>query len=339
MNILAIGATGFIGPHVVRRLGEQGHDVAVFHRGETGAALPGSTRRIHGDRNNLPEFRDEFERFAPEVVLDVVPYTEAQTRQTVTVFAGLADRLVVVSSNDVYRNYDGWRGKSTHPPDPVPLGEDAPLRKNRYPYRGYEGLDFEYADDYDKILVEQAAKGSSALPSTMLRLPAVYGPESEQHRLRAHVKRMVDKRPFILLGERQARWRWTHGYVENVAAAIALAVTDERAAGRVYNVGERETPTEAQRVQKLAEVVGWTGEILELPQEQLPVHLQGPFHWKYELVTDTGRIREELGYREPIGWKEALERTVAWEQMNLSRAAGEEQFDYAAEDEAVAKAP
>jgi len=338
MKILAIGATGFIGPPVVHRLDGQGHEVAVFHRGETEADLPGSTRHIHGDRNNLSEFRDAFEQFAPEVVVDVVPYTEAQIRQTVEVFTAVADRLVVVSSSDVYRNYDGWRGESKHPPDSVPLREDAPLREKHYPYRGYEELDFEYADDYDKILVEKAARNSSALPSTILRLPAVYGPENEQHRLRAQLQRMVDERPFILLDETQAQWRWTHGYVDNVAAAIALAATDEQAAGWVYNVGERETPTEAQRVQKLAEIVGWTGEVIDLPHEELPDHLQAPFNWKYELATDTSRIRDELSYSEPTSWEEALEQTVAWEEMNVSGTTEDGQFDYAAEDEAVENA-
>jgi len=338
MKVLAIGATGFIGPPVVRQLDEQGHEVAVFHRGETEAKLPGLTRHIHGDRNTLSEFRDAFEKFAPDVVIDVVPYTEAQIRQTVEVFAGLADRLVVVSSSDVYRNYDGWRGESTHPPDPVPLVEDAPLRETHYPYRGYEGLDFEYADDYDKILVEKAATSSSALSSTILRLPAVYGPENDQHRLRAHLRRMVDERPFILLDETQAQWRWTHGYVDNVAAAIALAATDEKAAGRVYNVGERETPTEAERVRRLAKIVGWTGEVIDLPQEELPDHLQAPFNWQYELATDTSRIRDELSYSEPISWEEALGQTVAWEQMNMSGPVEDEQSDYASEDEAVENA-
>jgi len=338
MKVLAIGATGFIGPPVVRYLDEQGHEVAVFHRGKTEAELPGSTRHIHGDRNNLSELRDAFERFGPEVVVDVVPYTEAQIRQTVQALTGLADRLVVVSSSDVYRNYDGWRGESTHPPDPVPLREDAPLREKHYPYQGYEELDFEYADDYEKILVEKAAKSRSALPSTILRLPAVYGPENEQHRLRAHLQRMVDECPFILLGETQAQWRWTHGYVENVAAAIAFAATYEQAAGRTYNVGERETPTEAKRVQKLAEIVGWTGEVVELPNEELPDHLQAPFNWQYELATDTSRFRDELGYSEPVSWEEALEQTVAWEQMNVSGTTEDGQFDYAAEAEAVENA-
>jgi uncharacterized protein YbjT (DUF2867 family) len=49
---------------------------------------------------------------------------------------------------------------------------------------------------------------------------------------------MDDGRSAILLEKGMASWRWTHGYVEDVAAAVALAVMDERAAGRTYNVGE-----------------------------------------------------------------------------------------------------
>jgi nucleoside-diphosphate-sugar epimerase len=35
------------------------------------------------------------------------------------------------------------------------------------------------------------------------------------------------------------------GYVDNVAVAIAIVVTDERASGRIYNVGEDHALTEA----------------------------------------------------------------------------------------------
>ena len=229
MTLLAIGATGFIGPHVVRQLIQQNHDVTVFHRGETTADLPDAVRSIHGNRNTLAKHRATFERLAPDVVID----------------------LVAISSSDVYRNYDGWRGVSDHAPDPVPLGENAPLRDTLYPYRGYEELDFAYADDYDKILVERTVMGADSLASTVLRLPAVYGPGNAQHRLAPHLRRMDDGRPALLMDARQARWRWTHGYVENVAAAIAHAVTDERATGQVVNVGEATTPTAAGRVEAL----------------------------------------------------------------------------------------
>ena len=57
------------------------------------------------------------------------------------------------------------------------------------------------------------------LPATVLRLPAVYGPGDTQHRLRAYLRQMDDGRPSIPLPDGQADWRWTRGYVENVASS------------------------------------------------------------------------------------------------------------------------
>lgn len=49
-------------------------------------------------------------------------------------------------------------------------------------------------------------------------------------------------------------------------------------------------------------------------------------------VYDTGRIRREPGYEEPVPREEALERTVAWERSNPPEQVGPDRFDYAAED-------
>ena len=76
MRVLVIGGTAFIGPPVVRRLAEQGHEVTVFHRGKTEAELPPSVRHIHHDwdrwaePSRLGEFVAEFRRISPDVVLE-----------------------------------------------------------------------------------------------------------------------------------------------------------------------------------------------------------------------------------------------------------------------------
>lgn len=336
VNVLAIGATGFLGSRVVRRLVRQGHRVAVFHRGMTEAKFPESVRHIFGDRNELPGMIAELKRFAPDVVLDVIPYTERQARQTAEVFSGRAARLVAISSGDVYRNYDGLRGKGKHPPDPVPLSEESPLREHFYPYRGSDAINwFTDRDEYEKILVERVVLEHRNLAGTVMRLPAMYGPGDSYHRFFGYLKRMEDKRPFILLGKEQARWRWTHGYVENVALAVVLAVTDQRAAGRIYNVGERKAPTESERVLRLARATGWKGEVIAFPEARLPEHLKVGFDWRYQLVTDTRRIRDELGYEEPVAELEALSQTLQWERSHPPVSLAPEQFDYGAEDRAL----
>lgn len=332
MRVLAIGATGFIGPHVVRLLTEQGHDVSILHRGETSSELPQEVRHIFGDRDDLVGLKSKLERFRPDVVLDLIPYTEAQAKKVIETFRGLARRVVSVSSADVYRNYDGLRGKSTVPPDRAPLSEDAPLRETRFPYQG-NGLPFAWADDYDKILVETVVLGDPDLPGTVLRLPAVYGPGDKQHRLRPYLRPMDDGRSAILLSIEQAEWRWTRGYVKNVAAAIALVVADDRTADRIYNVGEEPTPTEREWIDRIGEVAGWTGKVVALPAKHLPEHFHQPFDFRYDLASNTRCIRDELGYVEPVPRQKALEQTIEWERSQRDESG---RPDYAAEDAALA---
>jgi nucleoside-diphosphate-sugar epimerase len=93
MKILVIGGTGFIGPFVVRDLVEQGHNVAVFHRGNAKPVLPDSVRRMVGDRNDLAAHRADFERFAPDVVVDFLLSDDRQAQALMECFRGLVSRV------------------------------------------------------------------------------------------------------------------------------------------------------------------------------------------------------------------------------------------------------
>src|SRR5947209_6957417 len=109
MRVLVLGGTSFIGPTAVRRLAARGHQVAVFHRGKSNAPLPSNVQHIYGDRAQLGDFADAFREFDPEIVLDMMPLTEQAGQRLVELFCGLARRLVVISSVDVYRAYDRFR--------------------------------------------------------------------------------------------------------------------------------------------------------------------------------------------------------------------------------------
>jgi nucleoside-diphosphate-sugar epimerase len=337
MHVLAIGATGFIGPHVVRQLAAQGCAVSILHRGRTRAALPRGVQAIHGDRTDPGQLHAAVSRSAPDVVLDLIAYTEADARALVAATRDSCPRLVVLSSGDVYRNYAGLQGDASATPDRGPLDEDSRTRKRLYPYRALATGPRELMYSYEKLLVERIVRSAPTDPATVLRLPMVYGPGDRQHRLWPYLGRMLDGRPAILLGERQAAWRTTRGYVEDVAAAIARAVMDPRAAGRTYNVGEPEALTEAEWVRAVGRAAGWEGEVVVLPDERLPSHLRTPMDWRYHLATDTRRLREELEFHEVVGRDEGLRRTVAWELANPPR---EPQFgapEYAAEDAALGR--
>src|SRR5262249_29172470 len=155
------------------------------------------------------------------------------------------------------------------------------------------------------------------------------------HRFHPFLKRMDDGRPCILFAEDVAAWRTPRGYVEDVAAGIALAATSDRAAGRVYNIGEAECFSELDWAKKIATTTGWKGEFVVLPREKIPSHLVLPYNTAQHLVVSSARIREELGYREMTPPAEAFQRTIAWERAHLPQHVGIP-FDYDAEDAALA---
>jgi len=165
----------------------------------------------------------------------------------------------------------------------------------------------------------------------------VYGPRDNQHRLFPYLKRMDDHRPHIIVEEGSVHWRWSRGYVEHVAAAIVLAVTDPRATGRIYNVSDEPTLTIAQWIRAIGDVAGWHGTIVSLPQAQLPAALRSKINTSQDLFYNTTRIRQELGYRELVSLSEALNQTIAWQRANPPKAIDTDQFDYALEDAVLAE--
>src|SRR3989442_708033 len=116
MKVLVIGGTRFIGARAVRRLIEEGHEVSVFHRGQTNSATPPSVKHILGDRCNLSGFASEFARIPPDVVLDMICYNEQEAETLINTFRGIAPRLVVASSMDVYLAYGCLLGLEAAPP-------------------------------------------------------------------------------------------------------------------------------------------------------------------------------------------------------------------------------
>jgi nucleoside-diphosphate-sugar epimerase len=292
MRVLVIGGTKFIGPYLVRLLYERGHEITVFHRGENETVLPAQVRHVHDPRAAMPitEFPKELLEPASDIVIHMIAMGEADARAAVSGFGKRASRIVWLSSGDVYRAYGRIIGIEPPAKDPGQsesglLNEDSPLRTVLYPYRKPATAPNDLGYYYEKILVEKAAFADPATPSVVLRLPKVYGPESNRDLATVYRYRHLGS------------WRWTHGYVENVAEAIVLAATHPAAVRRTYNVGEEHTPTVE-------------GRLKSLPPSGLTPDDSQHFAVLQDIAYDTSRIRSELGYRERIAYEEGIRRTL-----------------------------
>jgi nucleoside-diphosphate-sugar epimerase len=334
MRILVIGGTGFIGRHVVRYLTGMRHEVVVFHRGAREVDPPVGVRHLHGDRERLADYLPEFRQVAPNVViLMVIPQGNDRTaRDFVRTFKGIAQRSLVITSRDVYRAFTRLWRLEMGSPDPVPLTEESPLRECLYPYRHL--VEDPAWHDYDDILIERVVMSEPDLPGTVLRLPVIYGPDDHSfHRMFPYLKRMDDRRPAILLDADGAKWRDSRVHVEDAAWAIALAASNQRAQGRIYNVAPVRTLTEAEWVDSVGRAAGWQGEIVPIPRERLPRHLVRDLDYRHDLALSSERIRNELGYSERVPFEVGVRKTVEWQRVNPPEIRPG-LFDYKAEDEA-----
>src|ERR1700722_248380 len=277
MRCLVIGGTRVIGPHVVRRLCALGWDIAVLHRGIHRPVLPAGVLRIVDESAGIPVVRGPIaaRRFEPHVVLHMIALGERDAEAAMDAFVGHADRIVVLSSGDVYRAYGRFIGTAAGPIEPTPLTENSPLRDCLFPYRSSAASADALCYWYDKILVERAVLSRGDLPGTVLRLPKVYGPDENSDLASVYGFRG------------QPQWRWTHGHVENVAEAITRAVGDPRAANNIFNVGEAHTPTMVERLARLRD------------RETAVADVAGK-NFEQDIVLDTSKIRRVLDFTEAI---------------------------------------
>jgi nucleoside-diphosphate-sugar epimerase len=330
MRICVVGGTGFIGTHVVRKLLSGDHSVTVLHRGSTRSDCSSTARVVHGSRERLCELRESIANDGIDVVIDMSAHSEADAKALVQACSGWSRRAVVVSSQDVYRAYGRLTGLEPGPPIETPLSEDSPLRQNLFPYGAKR-------PDYEKILVERIVMEARELRGTVLRLPMVYGPGDGQHRLYPHLKRMDDGRPFILMTDSAAHWRWTRGYVEDVATCIAKAAVDVATSGRIWNLGHPDALTLKQWVESIARVVGWKGEIITCPREQMPKELVLRLNLDQQMDSDTSRFAKQVGGMELIEFDEGLRRTIDWERAHPPSETDPAAFNYELEDNCVAE--
>lgn len=318
MHVLVLGGTAFIGPHICAELVALGHRVTVFHRGRTAAPLDASVTRLRGDRRQLGAHLAELRALRPDVVVDMIAFARHDALDLLEVFAGHAGRAVVVSSCDVYRNFGGLIKIESHPPDPLPLTETAPLRQRHFPFRAQAAGPNDWAYDYDKIEVEAVLRAAESLPTCLVRMPMVYGEGDRQRRFAPYLRKALRGEP-VVLGETLAGWRSSRGYVRNMAHAVVLAATHGSAPGRVYNVADPVTLTELELVKKLLAAAARRGvataapDPVVVPDADIPPPARFPGDPHYHMEVSDARIRAELGFTDVVGFDDALDRTVASE--------------------------
>jgi nucleoside-diphosphate-sugar epimerase len=137
----------------------------------------------------------------------------------------------------------------------------------------------------------------------VLRVAMVYGPgNDEPRRLVPYVTRALlrGEDPALSSGTRMIDWV----YVDDVVAAFLAAAAEEKAAGRVFDIGAGERVSIRQTVELLARIVGGAGRPRFGAVPDRP--LDNP------QIADITDAAELLGWRPVTPLDEGLRATVAW---------------------------
>jgi nucleoside-diphosphate-sugar epimerase len=327
---LVLGGTGAIGRAIARRLLAAGWQVDLT--GRTAARMPAEltaagARFLAGDRGDDAALRAAVGDGA-DLLVDCVCYTAASARQLLPL-AREAGSTVMVSSKAVYVDADGNHSNSAAPPR-----FDGPIRET-HPTMAPGIGDYMTAAGYgaNKVAAEHVLL-DSGLPVTVLRPSKVHGAGSTRPREWVFVKRVLDRRPAVLLARRGAG-------VDHTTAAANVATLVETVAAqpgrRILNSADPDAPSALEISRAIARHLGhdWDEVLLDDgADETLGRH---PWDAVHPIVLDTSAAAE-LGYAPAGDYAATVVEMVDWLVASPDvRPPPDDPFfepllDYAAED-------
>jgi UDP-glucose 4-epimerase len=316
VRALITGGAGFIGSHLAEALLNEGHDVDIIDNLSTG-----SIRNV-GHLKPNPRFKyvidtltnepllaelvdrnDVIFHFAAAVGVKLIVEEPVHTIETnvhgtevVLKHANKKKKKVVVAStSEVY-------GKSTD----VPFREDAdlvmgPTVKHRWAYACSKAIDEFLALAYYK---------ERDLPVIIVRFFNTVGPRQTGPYgmvLPSFVRQALSGEPITVFGDGTQSRSFT--YVADVVDCLMKLVSEPKAVGQVFNIGNREEVT----ILKLAEIVK------ELTGSRSPIEFV-PYDKAYEAgfedmprrVPDLAKVRSLVGYEPKVQLNEIITKVIEY---------------------------
>ncbi len=180
MNILILGGTGFIGPHLVQHAIDRGHNITLFNRGRTNTHLFPDVEKLVGDRNDNLSALDG-RRW--DAVIDNSGYTPQQVSLSVSLLRDACDQYLFTSTRAVYTDF-------TH----AVMDEEAPVGPRDIPESEWEGY------GPNKVLAERIVMAGFGARTLITRPPVIVGPGDRSDRFTYWVDRIDDGGDILVQG-------------------------------------------------------------------------------------------------------------------------------------------
>jgi 2'-hydroxyisoflavone reductase len=218
-RILVLGGTNFVGPAIVERAVERGHEVTLFNRGQTRPELFPECEKLRGVRRATGE--EELSALQGQrrwdALIDVWPQQSALVRSTAQLLADRVDYAFFVSSIAVYADFRKpglTEASAVHQDDP-----------------GWYGG--------EKVLAEQALRSAFSDRSGVARCHAILGPRDDGTAFHYWLRRIAEYDEVLAPGSGEDPVQWID--VRDVARWVVDCVEQERPG--VHNLCGPERPT------------------------------------------------------------------------------------------------
>lgn len=237
MQVLVMGGTRFNGLALVNELVQHGHEVTIFNRGVSEAAIPHGVRRILGDRTDREALYETMRQQDFDVVQDISGYTLDDVKPMFEAFKGRIGHYIFAGSTVIYGDTDVLPIRETHPVDEGPKQGD--YGKN-------------------KIAVERwlfSQHREIGFPATVTSFSMVFGPNNIiAEREQRMYSRLLRGRPVLIPGDGTVVGQI--GHVEDEAKALRMVMMNPRTFGKRYNVTGKDYFTDEGYVDVFTDIVG-----------------------------------------------------------------------------------
>jgi nucleoside-diphosphate-sugar epimerase len=331
-----LGGTGQIGRAAARALRLDGWEVTVASRRPlpTDDELTGlGVAHVVADRHDADSLAAAVGT-GVDLLVDCICFDDADAAMLVDLASDVGS-VVMISSLAVYADALGHAfggPDGDFPRFPPEMDEDQPT---------VAAGPQTYATN--KVAAEQRLLGAR-VPVTVLRPGAIHGPWNRAAREWWLVKRILDRRPVVVLAERgDSRFQTTStAAIAEVTRAAAL-----RPARRVLNVADTDAPSALAIARTIAAHLDHEWAEVLLPGSTFGAVGDHPWNVPLPFVVSARRAAAELGHA-PVGtyastvgpaldWLADHADPQAWADWLPGLAAyPDDQFDYAAEDEVIA---
>ena len=290
-RVLIVGGTGPTGVPLANLFLYHGCEVAILHSGRHPAEFDGPVERIIGNARD----DDDLQAKLGGREWDIAVCMYGRLRAQAEVLTGRTGRLVGITGQPVYR---GAQPPTPEGRIPLPIPEFAP---RQYDAEGYTG---KVAVGEDQLF-EQHGRGDFEV--VIVRYPGVFGPRAPMNHEWAVVKRILDRRPFMILPHDGVTY-FQRGYADNLARLVFLAATRPEAAGEAFNAGDERVLSSRYVAEVIRDELGSDMEFIGIPAEFCPGVF--PLAEKSNQMLDMSKARNLLGYRDVVDVEIATRRTA-----------------------------